>query len=78
MLLPIKMALSILCILSVIVSTRLARLLPASAKVRIRIRLAVVKAVSAEEKNADKHSRTTRKINWAIDAEFKKIYLNFL
>ena len=31
-----------------------------------------------EEKNADKHSRTTRKINWVIDAGFKKIYLNFL
>ena len=56
MLLPIKIALNILPELSVIFNTILARLLPSSAKERIRILFTVVKAVSADEKNADNPS----------------------
>ena len=58
-LLPIKIALSILPELSVMRSTHAALLSPSSASARIRIRFAVVRAVSAEEKKADKQSRIT-------------------
>lgn len=39
-----------------------ARLFPSSAKVRIRMRLTVIKAVSADEKNAESISKSTKKI----------------
>ena len=58
-LLPIKIALSILPELSVMRSTHAALLSPSSASARMRIRFAVVRAVSAEEKKADKLSRIT-------------------
>ena len=58
-LLPIKIALSILPELSVMRGTHAALLSPSSASARIRIRFAVVRAVSAEEKKADKQSRIT-------------------
>ena len=58
-LLPIKIALSILPELSVMRSTHAALLSPSSASARMRIRFAVVRAVSAEEKKADKQSRIT-------------------
>ncbi len=60
MLLPISMALNILPESSVIARTVLARLLPSSAKVRIRILLTVVSAVSADEKNADNNNKINR------------------
>ena len=58
-LLPIKIALSILPELSVMRSTHAALLSPSSASARMRIRFAVVRAVSAEEKKEDKQSRIT-------------------
>ncbi len=73
MLFPIKMALSILCISSVMESTRAARLSPPSANVRIRMRLVVVKAVSAEEKNADNSSRRTKTTSCAMVVGLNKI-----
>lgn len=57
MLLPIKMALNILPESSVISITFFARLLPSSAKERMRILLTVVSDVSAEEKNPEKNSK---------------------
>lgn len=55
MLLPIKIALSILEESSKILLTTIARLSSfSSTRERIRMRLTVVSAVSAEEKNADK------------------------
>ena len=62
-LLPINMALSILPESSVTFRTLAARLFPSSANVRIRIRLKVVSEVSAEEKNAERISKTTSTIN---------------
>ena len=62
MLLPIKIALSILWESSVIRSTRSARLFPSSASVRIRILFTVVRAVSADEKKAEKINKIIRKI----------------
>ena len=62
MLLPIKIAESIFPELSVMRRTVAARLFPASAKVRIRMRLTVIKAVSADEKNAESISKSTKKI----------------
>ena len=60
MLLPIRIALSILPESSVILSTVFARLFPSSAKLRMRILFTVVSAVSADEKNADSPSRISR------------------
>ena len=57
---PIKTVLSILLCLSWMERTREARLSPSSASVRIRMRLTVVNAVSAEEKKPDKNNRTIR------------------
>ena len=57
-LLPIRMALSILPYWSKMASTRMAPLWSSSAKVRSRTRLTVEKAVSAEEKKADKNTST--------------------
>ena len=73
MLFPISMALSILCMLSVMVRTRAACLLPDSARVRIRIRLAVVNAVSAEEKKADNSSKRAKTISCMVIVGLKNI-----
>ncbi len=73
MLLPIRMALSILPESSVISSTFFARLLPSSAMLLRRILLEVVKAVSAEEKNADNNNKTIITINCMTSLESKYI-----
>ena len=65
-LLPIKIALNILPESSVILSTRSACLFPSSAKVLIRIRFAVTRAVSAEEKKADRAIRIINAIIWTM------------
>ncbi len=62
MLLPIKIAESIFPELFVMRRTVAARLFPSSARVRIRMRLTVIKAVSADEKNAESISKSTKKI----------------
>lgn len=71
-LLPIKMALSILPESSVTFNARAARLLPSSASVRIRMRLKVVKEVSAEEKNAESSNKITSMANWNISSGFNR------
>ena len=60
MLLPIKMALNILPESSVIFNTVFALFLPSSARARIRIRFTVVRAVSADEKNAERANKATK------------------
>ena len=66
-LLPIRMALSILEVcFSVVSSTKAARRLPSSARERSRILLTVISAVSADEKNADSNNKITRIINGSI------------
>ena len=65
MLLPIRMALSIFCGSSIIFRIRAAFGRPSSSKVRIRILFTVVKAVSAEEKNADRSTRIISVISCA-------------
>ena len=74
---PIKMALSILPESSVTFNALAAFLFPSSASVIIRIRLNVVSAVSAEEKNADKNNRTTSIINWIMSSGFNVTPLNY-
>ena len=69
MLLPINMALSILPESSVIFRARAARLFPSSASVSMRMRLKVVREVSAEEKNAERNSNTANTINWNMSSE---------
>ena len=76
MLFPIKMALSILPESSVMRSTRSARLSPSSARVRIRILFTVVRAVSAEEKNAERKIKTIKKIIWDMAPASKYVHLN--
>ena len=61
-----SIALSILCISSVMSRTLAALLSPLSAKVRIRMRLVVVKAVSAEEKKAERNNSRTKKASCAM------------
>ena len=78
MLLPIRMAESILPESSVTLSTLSARLLPASDKVRRRILFTVVSAVSADEKNAESRSNTTKIISFAISPASNKIHLKKL
>ena len=63
---PIRIALSIFVLLSIIFFTRKAFLLFSSIKVLILILLTVVKAVSADEKNADKKIRKIRIISIVI------------
>ena len=58
MLLPMRIAESILPLLLVTLSTFAARLSPFSAKFFIRILLTVTRAVSEDEKNADKNTKT--------------------
>jgi hypothetical protein len=58
-LLPIRIALSILSGFSTMDKTLAALLFPSSARALIRWRFTVVRAVSAEEKNADKISSIT-------------------
>jgi hypothetical protein len=58
-LLPIRIALSIFCGCSMIFSIVWALLFPSSARDRMRILLAVVIAVSAEEKKAERRSRSS-------------------
>ena len=84
-LLPIRMALSILDGLSVSSLTRMARLSPSSARPRIRILLTQVNAVSADEKKADKASKITRIRSCIASLESKKssplyvhIWINFI
>ena len=74
-LLPIRIALSILDGLSVSSLTRQARLLPSSARLRIRILLTQVNAVSADEKKADKANKTIRIISCIASLESKKNHL---
>ena len=74
-LLPIRIALSILDGLSVSSLTRQARLLPSSARLRIRILLTQVNAVSADEKKADKANKTIRTISCIASLESKKNHL---
>ncbi len=62
-LLPIRMALNIFPYWSKMASTRIAPLLSSSAKVRSRTLLTVEKAVSAEEKKADKSTRTPNEVS---------------
>ena len=62
-LLPIRMALSIFPELSVTSRTAWARLLPSSARLRILSLLEVVRAVSADEKKAERASKITRMIS---------------
>ncbi len=69
MLLPIRIALSILPESSVIFNTVFARLLPSSARLRIRILFTVVKAVSADEKNAESISNINRIISCVASPE---------
>lgn len=57
MLLPISMALNIFGELSRIFKIITALLFPSSASERIRILLTVVRAVSADEKNAERNSK---------------------
>ena len=75
MLLPIKMAESILPGSSVMRSTRAARLFPDSARVRIRILLTVVSAVSAEEKNAERNNKIIIAISCPISPGPNKLHL---
>lgn len=63
MLFPIRMADNIFPGFPVTCNTRAARLSPLSARVRIRIWFTVVRAVSDDEKNADRHSRIIIAIN---------------
>lgn len=63
MLFPIKIVLKSFGESAVNFSTRLARLLPVSAKLRILILLMVVKAVSADEKKAESAIKITRLIS---------------
>ena len=63
MLLPIKIALSILVGSSINLQTVLAPFLFSSARERIRSLLTVVRAVSAEEKKPDKSIRINKIIN---------------
>ena len=63
MLLPTRIILSILPGSSITFIRVMAFLSPASARVRILILLTVVSAVSAEEKNADKHNKRTTRTN---------------
>lgn len=60
---PIRMADNIFPGFPVTCNTRAARLSPLSARVRIRIWFTVVRAVSDDEKNADRHSRIIIAIN---------------
>lgn len=62
-LLPIRMALSILLYWSRILLTVIARLLPSSARERMRTRFTVVSAVSADEKKLDRKIRIIRAAN---------------
>ena len=68
-LLPINMALNILPELSVIFKTVFARLLPSSARLRIRILLTVVSAVSADEKKAESINRIIKIISCVTSPE---------
>ena len=71
-LLPIKIAESIFAESSVTRSTLSAFLLPASDRVRIRILLTVVRAVSDDEKNADNSNKTISTISCGISPASKK------
>ena len=62
MLLPIRMAESIFGEFSVTLSTFLAFVLPASARVLIRILFTVVRAVSEDEKNAESANSINKNI----------------
>ncbi len=68
-LLPIKMALNILPWFSVIDRKEAAFLLPSSARLRIRIRFAVVKDVSADEKIAEKINKINKISNCMASLE---------
>ena len=72
---PIRIAESIFPESSVTRRTLSARLSPDSARVRIRILLTVVKAVSAEEKKAESIKSTTKNINCGISLGPNKIHL---
>ena len=77
-LLPIRMALSILEVcFSVVSSTKAARRLPSSARERSRILLTVISAVSADEKNADSNNKITRIINWKVSLESNCVVHSF-
>ena len=65
-LLPIKIAESILPLSLVTFKTFAARLSPFSAKFFMRILFTVVSAVSDDEKNADKNTKTMILINWPL------------
>ena len=77
MLLPIKMAESILEDWSRIISTLFAFLLSSSARSWICILLTVVRAVSAEEKNAEPTSKSTKQMACNI-ADVSKMILLYL
>ena len=74
-LLPIRMAESILPESSVTRRTLSARLLPDSDRVRMRILLTVVRAVSDDEKNAESSSKSIKIISCTMSPGVKKIHL---
>ena len=69
---PIRIALSILPELSITLPTVIALLLPSSIRERILILLTIVKAVSADEKNADNNNKMIIIIICAILSVSKK------